>query len=52
MQSLFTGNIPSPKVSNGSLHANRKSRITYETKKTAEKFQTPSIPDQCQGIER
>jgi hypothetical protein len=43
MKNFFTGDIPSPKISTGILHANRKSRITVERQKAIEKFQNRPI---------
>jgi hypothetical protein len=46
------GNIPSPKFSKGLLHANRKSRITFDRLKIIEKFQNRPIPNRGHAIER
>ena len=49
---FFRGSTPSPEFSKGILHANRKSRITFDRWEIDAKFQNRPIPNRGQAIER
>jgi hypothetical protein len=49
-KNFFRVSTPSPKFSEGILHANRKSRITFDRREIDAKFQNRSIPTQGQEM--
>jgi hypothetical protein len=50
-EKFFQGEYPFPEFSEGILHANRKSRITFDRWEIDAKFQSRSIPNRGQGID-